>query len=233
MFVTSIGGSDIRRRRRFSHILNNVMGSDFQTAISSPTGAYAEGLKFFRGVGMLNDALTKLANDLERNGIEYVVIGAIALNQHGYRRFTEDIDLVLSREGLEAFREKLVGLGYRPAFAGARKKFRTTDDNVPIEVIVSGEYPGDGLPKPVQFPEPEAASEIIDGIKTIRLERLIELKLASGMTAADRLKDLADVQELIKLKSLDESFANKLNPFVREKYLELNKAVAAAKKEID
>ena len=205
------------------------MSSDFQAAISSPTGAYAEGLKFFRGVGMLNDALTKLANDLDRSGIEYVVIGAIALYQHGYRRFTGDIDIVLSLEGLEAFHEKLVG-----AFSGARKKFRTTHENVPIEIITSGEYPGDGLPKPVQFPQPETASEIIDGIKTITLERLIELKpLASGMTAADRLKDLADAQELIKLKSLDESFADRLDPFVREKYLELYKAVAAAKKEID
>ena len=209
------------------------MTSDFQAAISSPTGAYAEGLKFFRGVGMLNDALTKLANDLDRSGIEYAVIGAIALNQYGYRRFTEDIDIVLSREGLEAFREKLVGLGYRPAFTGARKKFRTTVENVPIEIITSGEYPGDGLPKPVQFPEPETASELIDGIKTITLERLVELKLASGMTAADRLKDLADVQELIKLKHLDEVFADRLNPFVRDKYLELYKAVAAAKKDID
>jgi hypothetical protein len=44
---------------------------------------------------------------------------------------------------------------------------------------------------------------VIDGIKTVILEKLIELKLASGMTAADRLKDLADVQELIKTKSLD------------------------------
>jgi hypothetical protein len=209
------------------------VSNDFQATISSPTGAYAEGLKFFRGTGMLNDALTKLANDLDRNGIEYAVIGAIALNQHGYRRFTEDIDIVLSREGLEAFREKLVGLGYRPAFHGARKKFRTTDENVPIEIITSGEYPGDGLPKPVQFPEPETASENIDGIKTITLERLVELKLASGMTAADRLKDLADVQELIKLKRLDEPFADRLDPFVREKYLELYKAVAAARKEID
>jgi len=209
------------------------MASDFQAAISSPTGAYAEGLKFFRGTGMLNDALTKLASDLDRSGIEYAVIEAIALNRHGYRRFTGDINISVSSEGLEAFREKLVGLGYRPAFTGASKKFRTTDENVPIEIIVSGEYPGDGLPKPVQFPEPETASELIDGIKTITLERLVELKLASGMTAADRLKDLADVQELIKLKHLDEAFADRLNPFVRESYLELYKAVAAAKKEID
>lgn len=205
------------------------MAVDFQTILSSPTEVYAEGLRFFRGEGMINDALKRLTVDLDRNGIDYAVIGAVALNQHGYRRFTEDIDLLLTSEGLEQFRKNLVGLGYRPAFTGAKKKFRTTEENIPVEVITSGEFPGDGLPKPVQFPEPGEFAVSIDGIKTISLEKLIELKLTSGISAGDRLKDLADVQELIKLKGLDESFAEKLNEFVREKYLELCKAVLSAK----
>ena len=205
------------------------MAVDFQTVISSPVAAYAEGLKFFRGKGMLNDALRRLTADLERSEIDYAVIGAIALNQHGYRRFTEDIDLLLTAEGLEKFREKLVGLGYRPAFSGAKKKFRTTEENVPVEIITAGEFPGDGKPKPVQFPDPNEFSVEIDGVKTISLEKLIELKLTSGISAADRLKDLADVQELIKIKNLDARFAEKLNEFVREKFLELHRAVADAK----
>jgi hypothetical protein len=32
-------------------------------------------------------------------------------------------------------------------------------------------------------------------VRFVAFEKLIELKLASGMTAPDRLKDLADVQE--------------------------------------
>ena len=205
------------------------MAIDFQMLLSSPAEAYAEGLRFFHGEGMINDVLTRLADDLERNGIEYAVIDAVALNQHGYRRFTEDIDLLLTRSGLEVFREKLVGLGYRPAFNGATNKFRTTDGNVPVEVITAGEFPGDGLPKPVRFPEPGGFAIVIDGVKTISLEKLIELKLTSGMTAGDRLKDLADVQELIKVKSLDADFASRLNEFVRAKYIELYEAVAAGR----
>ena len=201
------------------------MAVDFQTVISSPAEAYAEGLRFFRGKGMINDALRRLTTDLDQNGIEYVVIGAIALNQYGYRRFTEDIDLLLTREGLEQFKEKLVGLGYRPAFPNARKKFRTTAENVPVEIITAGEFPGDGLPKPVAFPPPMTVATEIEGIKTITLEKLIELKLASGMTASDRLKDLADVQELIKIKNLDESFSEKLDPFVRGRFVELARSV--------
>src|SRR5437867_373168 len=99
-------------------------GADFQQILSSPTEAYAEGLRFFMGKGLLNNALRSVASDLEAHGIDYSVIGAIALNQHGYRRFTEDIDLLLTKEGLEKFREELIGLGYRPAFEGSTKTFR-------------------------------------------------------------------------------------------------------------
>jgi hypothetical protein len=217
--------------REANLLYSEKMAIDFQTVISSPSAAYDEGLKFFQGKGMLNDALRRVTEDLERNEIDYAVIGPIALNQHGYRRFTEDIDLLLTKEGLEKFRQKLVGFGYRPAFSGAKKKFRTTEENIPVEIITSGEFPGDGLPKPVQFPNPNEVSVKIDGIKTVSLEKLIELKLTSGISAADRLKDLADVQELIKIKKLDADFADKLDEFVRAKFLELHKAVADAKNE--
>ena len=166
---------------------------DFQQIIASPVSAYNEGLRFFMGEGILNETLRRVTKDLENQGIDYNVIGAVALNNHGYRRFTEDIDLLLTKEGLEKFRTELVGKGYRPAFEGATKKFRTTAENVTVEIITSGEFPGDGKPKPVVFPNPNENTTEIDGIKTLTLEKLVELKLASGMTAPHRLKDLADV----------------------------------------
>jgi len=209
------------------------LGSDFQNVLSSPAAAYAEGLRYFSGKGMLNDALSKLAADLRKNGIDYAVIGAVALNQHGYQRFTSDIDILLTREGLDTFREKLVGLGYRPAFEGATKKFRSTGENVPVEIIVEGEYPGDGFPKPIRFPSPTEASVDIDGIQTIDLKTLVELKLCSGMTAPDRLKDLADVQELIKARELKADFAASLDEYVRDKYMELWQAVDNARGRVD
>jgi hypothetical protein len=186
---------------------------------------HAEGLRYFMGEGTLNKTLARLSNDLEEHGINYAVIGAVALLAHGYPRFTEDIDLVMTAEGLEKFHEELVGLGYVPAFPGARKRLKSTVDGVSIEVMTTGEYPGDGKPKPVSMPEPTTASTEIDGIRFVTLEKLIELKLASGMSAPDRLKDLADVQELIKIRKLDANFASKLDPYVREKYLELEAAV--------
>jgi hypothetical protein len=57
------------------------------------------------------------------------------------------------------------------------------------------------------------------------LHLLIDLKLASGMTAADRLRDLADIQELIRINRLPRDLVNELNPFVRDKYVELWQAL--------
>jgi hypothetical protein len=202
---------------------------DFQQILTSPILTWQEGLNFFQGKGLMNKTLLRLVADLNKHGIDYNLIGAVALNQHGYQRFTVDIDLLMSPEGLQKFHDELVGLGYRPAFEGAKKKFRSTAENVPVEIIVAGEYPGDGKPKPVRFHDPQENFVIIDGVKTVDLETLINLKLASGMTAPDQLKDLADVQELIKIKELDESFADHLNPFVRDKFIELAHAVALAK----
>src|SRR5436309_2102476 len=96
----------ILQRRRESK--QNTM-ADFETVLASPVLTYEEGRRFFQGQGMVNDTLRRLIADLEAHGIDYNVIGAVALNQHGYRRFTEDIDLLLTREGLETFQSELIG----------------------------------------------------------------------------------------------------------------------------
>jgi hypothetical protein len=104
---------------------------------------------------------------------------------------------------------------------GALRAFRDTDTGVRIKFLVTGEFPGDGRPKPVSFPDPLACSAETGGIRFLTLPQLIELKLASGMTAPDRLRDLADVQELIRREQLDDSFGDQLAPSVRSKFREL------------
>lgn len=186
--------------------------------------SYDEALRYFMGQGTLNRSLAHIVADLNKHEIDYMVVGALALFAHGYPRLTEGIDLVLTADGLNKFHQQLIGLGYAPAFPGARKRLRSTRDGVRIDVIASGEYPGDGKPKPVSFPMPTEATVEIDGVRFATLETLIELKLASGMTAPDRLKDLADVQELIKIRGLTKALAERLNPYVRKKYLQLLEA---------
>lgn len=186
-------------------------------------------MNFFQGKGLLNNALRRLASDLDEHGIAYNLIGAIALNLHGYQRFTIDIDVLMSPEGSQKFQDELVGFGYRPADEQAKKRYHTTAENVPIDIIIAGKYPGDGKPKPVRFHDPQENFVVIDGLKAVNLETLLDFKLASGITASDRLKDLGDAQELIKIKDLDESFAERLDPSVRDKFIELARGVAEAK----
>jgi hypothetical protein len=196
---------------------------------------YEEGHRYLMGRGILNRTLAELAVRLTSHGVDYIVIGAVALKEHGYERVTENIDLVLTDEGLAKFNRELLGRGglglegYDQVIPGSSKRLRTFPEGVSIKVMITGEYPGDGKPKPIAMPEPTLASIEIEGIQFVTLERLIELKLASGMTAPDRLKDLADIQELIKSRSLHKDFAERLDPFVRDKFLELCESVENSK----
>lgn len=211
-------------------LVNMAATPDVITNARSLSEGYAEGLRYFMGQGGVHNTLKQVTGDLKEHGIDYMVIGAVALMAHGYARFSEDIDLVLTPEGLETFHRELIGLGYVPAFPGVKKRLRSTKDGISIDVMISGEYPGDGKPKPVSIPEPSTASTEIDGIRIVTFEKLIELKLASGMTAPHRLKDLADVQELIKIRDLQANFAERLNPYVKDKFLELFKTVEQARR---
>ena len=159
-----------------------------------------EGGRFFEGTSKTHLALHKIARRLREIGVDFVVVGGMAMFQHGYRRFTEDVDLLVTRDGLKKVHTALEGLGYRPPYQNS-KHLRDTEYGVKIEFLVAGEYPGDGKPKPVSFPMPAEVAEEIGGIRCINLPALVELKLASGMSNTDRAKDLLDVIEMIKVLS--------------------------------
>ena len=186
--------------------------------------AIAEGGAHFESRSAVHEALHRIARRFDERGIPYAVAGGMALFSHGFRRFTEDIDVVVTREGLKALHRELIGLGYLPVFTGSRS-LRDTESGVRIKFLVTGEFPGDGKPKPVAFPDPEAVAVEREGIRYVSLPALIELKLASGMTSPGRMRDLADVQELTKLLDLPAEFADRLSPYVQAKYRELWAAV--------
>jgi hypothetical protein len=176
-----------------------------------------EGSDFFMKRGSIYDTLNNITRRLREEKIEYAVVGAMALSAHGFRRFTEDVDLLTTPEGLDAIQKKLVGLGYVPAFPGARKKLRDTETGVNVDFIMSGEYPGDGKPKPVRFPDPREASVERDGYNVITLPKLVELKLVSGSTPGRR-KDIGDVEQLIRVLGLPRDFGEQLDPYVRDEF---------------
>src|SRR4051812_41913677 len=162
--------------------------------------------RFFMGEDAVHQALKKIAKRLADLNIPYAVAGGMALVAHGYRRTTVDVDLLVDAAGLVTIHRELEGLGYVPPFTGS-KHLRDVETGVRIEFLVAGQYPGDGKPKPLPFPEPTEVAVEIDGIRYLNLPTLVELKLASGMTNPGRLKDLGDVQELIRVLKLSLSFA--------------------------
>ena len=174
--------------------------------------------RFFVGEANVQHAARDLAAAFDEVGVPYAIVGALAVNLHGHPRTTADVDVLLTADGLRAFKKHWIGRGWVDRFPGS-KNMRDTRNNVRIDVLITGQYPGDGKPKPVRFPDPEDVAIKIGDLKTIGLPKLIELKLASGMTSPDRPRDFDDVIQLIRSNGLTRQFALYLDPWVRAEYM--------------
>ncbi len=169
-------------------------------------------------------AAEKIVAILEAENLPYAVIGALALNQYGHRRVTVAVDLVMREADLQTFKRRWLGRGYAERAVGTGKLI-DTELGVNIDVLSTGRFPGDDKPKPIAFPDPAVTAIRGAPFALLPVERWIELKLASGMVAPHRLKDLADVQELIRAARLPLRLADDLDPWVRAKFSELWRAV--------
>ncbi len=164
----------------------------------------------------------------QREGAEQRRVGALDVIAHGLVR--EAIDVLLAPEGLRRLKAEVLGRGYVEKFPGSRG-LRDVETGVDIDVVLAGEFPGDGRPKAVAFPDPTEAAVPGHRVALVSLKTLVELKLASGISAPHRLRDLADVLELIRALSLPRDLSQSLDPSVRAKYEELWQAAQTADRE--
>lgn len=120
------------------------------------------------------------------------IVGGLAVIHHGYQRYTRDVDLVIAAAAVPEFLRVATVSGFRVA-----KK-----DRYGWHQLIHKETGMDLYLVPQGKPGKRAASEIPSpeqlGVRSgtlgfASLPRLIELKLLAG-----RLKDLADVVELVK-----------------------------------
>lgn len=176
--------------------------------------------RFFVGESEAHQALYKLTALLEADGLPYAIIGAFALLEYGHRRVTVDVNLVMRDEHLQEFKRRHLGKGYAERVPGT-DKLLDTEFLVNVDVLSTGRFPGDDKPKPIAFPDPAAVAVRGARFALLPMPLYIELKLASGMVAAHRAKDLVDVQELIRSAKLTRAVASSLDPWVRQKFLEL------------
>ena len=174
----------------------------------------------FQGRSLVHQTMQRVCQKLTMLNVRHAVIGTMAMFFHGFQRFTENVDLLVTREDYRRMRAELDGHGYLPPFDGSRH-LRDTESKVKIKFFKAGDFPGDGKPKPFAFPDPADVVEARNGIPVVRLQTLIELKIASGISSPERLRDLADAQELIKILLLPANLADPLHPYVRGTFNQL------------
>jgi hypothetical protein len=124
------------------------------------------------------------------------------------------VDVLLTKEGLDRFRQEFVGKDYDPV-PGKSRRFVESQSGTGVDVLLTGHYPGRGGPAPFAFPDPEQVSEEIDKIRVVTLPQLIQLKLA-----ARRHYDFGDVVFLIRVHNLDESFMPQIHRAVHKDFIE-------------
>ncbi len=145
--------------------------------------------KFFR----------KAIQVLEELDLEYCVIGGIALSFYDYHRSTTDLDILISVPGgLSELRVRLSTLGVKQVFG---HRFSIPGFDFDFEFILSGEQLSPGN---LVYPEPKGIREWNTREKCwiVNLEMLVTMKLYGFTYERKRLKDGADVQELL-LANLD------------------------------
>ncbi|MBS0611970.1 MAG: nucleotidyltransferase [Proteobacteria bacterium] len=151
---------------------------------------------------------------LETTGVRYVVVGGVAVNLHGYQRFTKDVDIVIELVTDKAIKalEALQAIGYVPRlpvslsdFANPKIRdswirdkgmlvFQLYNDQIHQTVDIFAEYPmdfellcRDSVPIQLRSASPRIAS----------IDHLILMKQKAG-----RPQDLVDIDMLNKLKVL-------------------------------
>lgn len=143
-------------------------------------------------VPAVDEALAELRAVLAREGVEYVIVGGVAVLHHGYARTTRDVDVLVDADGLARIETALAAESFERT--GARR-WRHRPSGSGVDVLVAGEPippAGRGV-----LPLPRGVERSEDEPDIAALAPLVELKLA-----AHRRQDVADVLGL--LQDLDE-----------------------------
>jgi hypothetical protein len=163
------------------------------------------------------EAVVKALNEAK---VQYLIVGGLAVNAHGYERFTNDVDLVigLERDNITRGLRALIAIGYQMKIPVTPEQFanpvlreawrREKDMTVlPLWSDVHRRTPVDVFVyEPFDFSQEYnlARREPVAGTDTapvIRLETLLKMK-----RGAARPQDLADIADLERLQELKKEF---------------------------
>ena len=159
-------------------------------------------------------SIERIVTALNAAEVEYLVVGGLAVNAHGFVRLTRDVDLVIRLTPVNAAKglHTLLSIGYRmlipeppEAFADASTRERWREEKgmvvlklwsdehrrTPVDIFVY---------EPFAFEEERSRAtsrEVLPGVfaPVVTLETLLEMKRVAG-----RPQDLTDIQELQRLR---------------------------------
>lgn len=146
--------------------------------------------------------LRDLLRLLTKNRVRYLIVGGWAVNQYGYVRMTDDLDILVepTAANIERVKATLLEFGF------------TTNE--------VKDYKFDRVSRIIRFGRPPYRVEIIQQISGVRVQtalansipgrvdgvpvRLISFRdLLRNKRAAGRFKDLADVEELLRVREFE------------------------------
>jgi hypothetical protein len=198
--------------------MSRAPAEDAPTGTTKPAVSFWQRLKeidmFFQGRDPVHKTMRAVVKRLEKARIPYAIVGGMAVNAHGHHRTTNDLDVLVTAEGLAEFRRRFVPKNYE-GHPRLPRRFTDKTNQVFVDFLVTGLFPGTGAPGPIAYPDPAAVSQVIEKANVVDLVTLIQLKLA-----ARRYQDFADVVSMINVHHLAESFAERLHPTLRGDYLE-------------
>lgn len=131
------------------------------------------------------EAMQKMIVIAENNGVEFALIGGIAMHLYGSPRLTKDVDVIASSL-LPLTMEKRLGFG------GARYSVKLGKRAVPVDWIVR-----DDTARKFYQLALQDAYQLPNGLPIVTPEWLVILKYIAG-----RMKDQQDAVYLLRQKSL-------------------------------
>lgn len=178
-------------------------------------------LREVSGSTNIEKSLLRALKVLKLFEIPHYVCGGFAVQEHGYPRFTVDVDLIVP--DVEAALEKLTANGFT---ANPGSGMTVTDPLTRVDVDL---LPGGGRidPGPLPLPMPTQVSE---QPQLLSLEQLLSSKLSTYMgRGIDRAQDYADVIRLIRANDLPRDYG--VADEVRELYNRIWDELATASRQ--
>jgi hypothetical protein len=161
-----------------------------------------------QGRGSVLQTAREVTELFRSEGIKAAVIGGVAVALHGCIRSTVNVDVFIHDPDRAA--EALIQHG----FTHDPEQRQYVKDGVPVRLVTRLQ----ASIEPMEMME-------IDGIRTVSLADLINLKLRSGARNLLRARDLADVIDLIRLRELTLGFASRIDPSLREEFRKVIEAI--------